>query len=113
MTMGDWIASGILPGNGQTICTDFCRCAIVPVEWAGDFGDTKTVDTSIQKVQEIIEPFQDNLLLRWEVLMEKEVGFSDNPAEDLTKTMQLYNLSQNELAEKFPRRYALIQKILK
>ena len=113
MTMGDWIASGVMPGNGQTICQDFCRCIIVPEEWAGDFGETKTVDIGLEQVNEIFGMTEAaNITLRWEVIMESEVGLADNAADDMAATIELYNVSPNELAANFPKRFNLIKKIL-
>jgi len=114
MSIGDWIESGILPGNGQTICQDHCRCIIVPEEWSADFGESKTVDIALEKIGALLaSAIPEKVGLRWEVLMEgNEIGFSDNPAEDLVQAMELYNLSPKELDANFPLRYKMIKRIL-
>lgn len=116
MTIGEWIASGTLPGNGQTVCGDWCRCMIVPVEWAADFGDPPIVDVGVKAVANLREMPADliptNVKDRWGVMQEAEPGFAPDVETDIAKTVEYYNRDPEGLMLNFPKHYQLIRYLL-
>lgn len=117
MTISDWIASGILPGNGQTVCGGWCRCMLVPQEWAAEFGDPPIVDTSIAKVAALmtpaaIETIPPNVRDRWEVMIESEPGLAPDVETDIAKTVEYYSKDPEGLMLNLPKHYKLVKYLL-
>jgi hypothetical protein len=120
MSWGEWMNGGVLPGNGHTICGDWCRCILVPADWAEEFGEPPVVDISVPKITaEILTgaAVQQNTMMRWAAMQESEMGFSLDPQVDIMETARRYlagSLIEKEtLRVDFPKHYKLIGELLK
>lgn len=116
MALNDWIASGILPGNGHTVCGEWCRCVVAPADWADDFGQT-TIDTSIPKITGLLDEVVPDVLpmpvmSKWEVMLEKESAIAGTMGADLAETVRLYKEDPEALKAKYPKHYKLLLLLL-
>ena len=90
---------------------------IVPDTWAEEFGEEKTIDTSIEAVDELLHTYNasaipQNVIDRWEVMQEREPGFYPDVERDLAETVKIYNDNPELLKKEYPRHYALLIKLL-
>ena len=120
MTWGEWMNGDVLPGNGHTVCGDWCRCILAPADWAEEFGNPPMMDVSVPTITaEILTgaAVQENTLTRWAVMQETEPGFNLDPQQDIIETARMYLsgsvIEQETLRVDFPKHYLLIGKLLK
>jgi hypothetical protein len=91
---------------------------ILPQKWADSFGEEKTATTSIDGVKELlstegpIENLDPSLSARWEVLLERESGFSTSVEQDIYLTLKYYNQDPMGLKAKYPRHYELLIRLI-
>jgi hypothetical protein len=114
----EWMAGDILPGNGWTLCKEWCRCLLVPQKWATDFEPDIDLSVKAAPAEEIMAGVvETNAVLKWAVLLETETGYFTDPQQDLLETARIY-LAGNEtekalLKEVYPKHHKLIQTLIK